>query len=172
MLTELISKMNYAILELALKDAFSDMCFCEGDEFMADLESYVNDIETKTNTQEQNNAFFELAMPYIEKSIMVYCEGQKSIVAPVDKKQILVGKTPVDKHIDPKQLTESEEIAIWEGVGKMIVPAAKGAIGKVKAKIGSPVLGGITIANNTFKKNLKGMKTTGGKSATTTPGNK
>jgi len=171
MLTKMISKMNHAILELALKDAFSDMCFCEGEEFMADLESYVNDIETKTNTEEQNSAFFELAMPYIEKSIKVYYENQKPIVAPVDKKQGLVGKAPVDKHIDPKQITESEE-AVWEGVGKMIVPAAKGALGKVKAKIGSPVLGGITIANSTFKKNLKGMKTTGGKSATTTPGNK
>jgi len=158
MLTEVISRMDRAVFEIALVDAFCDLCFYEGDEFIADLDAYLDSVDVKTNTKEQDNAFIEFAMPYIENSIMLYSstitEGLKT-GGPGDpansKGEGLVGgevtkvigekqrgeflnkaglKTPTNA---TKKLTEAEEIQIWEGVGQDLIKAAKE--GSKKAKI-------------------------------------
>jgi hypothetical protein len=134
MLTEVISKLDRVVLELALKDAFYDMCFYEGEEVTDLVESYLQDVINKKNTEEQNIAFFELAMPYINSSIMVYgaglYEGTPEMIAPADKNTIqqkmggpkgpLMGTQMIDKNRTMvNKLHESEE-AVWEEVTNMI----------------------------------------------------
>lgn len=157
MLTEVISKLDRVVLELALKDAFYDMCFCEGEEVVKLTESYLQDVIEKTNTEEQNIAFFELAMPYIESSIMVYgaglYEGTPEMIAPADKNTMqqkmggpkgpLAGTQMLDKNrAAVHKLHESDE-AVWEEVTNMIftegileagINKAKGN-GKISTKI-------------------------------------
>ena len=69
---DIISKMDRTILELALVDAFCDMCFYEGDKFIQRIEKYVSDVDAGSNTEEQDTAFFEVAIPYINNSVMIY----------------------------------------------------------------------------------------------------
>lgn len=184
MLTKVISELENSILELALVDAFSDMCFYEGEELTAELESYLKDVEEGTNTEEQDNVFFELSMPYIEHSIMIYgkeiYEGINEMTTGADKNIVkakaLVGADGTSQLHDKnrnnllkmvnkqKPLTEAEEIQIWEGISKTIFPAAKAGI--EKAKVGL-IKTGKTLANTVksgilssklFAKNLKGFK--------------
>lgn len=160
MLTEVISKLDRAVLELALVDAFTDMCFYEGEEFIAELEKYLEDIDNKTNTEEQDNVFFETSMPYIEHSVMKYgteiyeglkwggpddpanTKGEGLVGAEVTK---IVNKKARDKYLTKaglnvpttakKTLTEAEEAEIWEGVGQIIYPAIKEGIAKAKTAL-------------------------------------
>lgn len=156
MLTEVMSKLDRAVLELALVDAFTDMCFYEGEEFTAELESYLKDVENKTNTEEQDTKFFELSMPYIEHSVMKYGAtilesikegGKPGKFAPNDSKGT-VGITPAEKTklilgkdsraaYDAKdsKLTEAEEIAVWEGLGGTIYPAVKKGVTKAQTML-------------------------------------
>jgi hypothetical protein len=190
MLTEVISKLDRAVLELALIDAFTDMCFYEGEEFTAELEKYLSAVDSKTNTEEQDAMFFDIAMPYIESSIMVYgreiYEGLKpggpkdsantkgeglvggeltKVINPKGKDEYLEKaglKTPPDAK---KGLTEAEEVAVWEGLGETIYPAAKAglkraknAIVKTGKSLSAATTSGITAAAKNFKKNLSGFK--------------
>ena len=126
------------------------MCFYEGEEVASNLEIYLQSVIDKTNTEEQNTAFFELAMPYIEASIMVYgaslYEGTPEAVTPADKntlKQKMGGpKGPLaaTQTIDQNRayvnkIHESEE-AIWEDVAKLIfeVGTLEAGIKKSKGK--------------------------------------
>lgn len=189
MLTKVISKLDNTILELALTDAFSDMCFYEGEEFIVNLESYLKDVDEETNTEEQDDTFFELSIPYIENSVMKYgielYEGFKEAgpatgdpgqtknvttgadtVGLLDKdtKNILRKKAGLANSEESKKLTEVEELQIWEGVGKVIYPAAKAGIEKAKAgliktgkNLSNAVKSGL-ISSKLFAKNLKGFK--------------
>lgn len=184
MLTEVISRMDRAVFEIALVDAFCDLCFYEGDEFIADLDAYLDSVDAKTNTKEQDNAFIEFAMPYIENSIMLYSstitEGLKA-GGPGDpansKGEGLVGGE-VTKVIGEKQrneyltkaglkapsvqkkLTEAEEIQIWEGLGQDFINAAKEGSKKAKiilSKTGKNLADSVTsgiVSAKNFAKNL------------------
>ena len=150
MLTDVISKLDRVVLELALKDAFYDMCFYEGEEVASNLEIYLQAVVDKTNTEEQNTAFFESAMPYIEASIMVYgaglYEGTPEMVTPADKNTLQQkmggpkGPMAISQAMDKNRayvhkLHEGEE-AIWEDVAKVIFEegALKAGIEKSKGK--------------------------------------
>ena len=195
MLTQIISKMDKSILELALINAFYDVCFYEGEEIVSDLEVYLNAVDNKTNTEEQDNAFFEIVMPYIKNSIIVYNEGIKDIAAPIDKIQNPVGVVPAEagkflKSKDraefltnaglkvpasAKKLTEAEEAAIWEGFGQSIIPSAKMGISKAKnilagagEKLSRAATSGIAAASKGLQQHLAGFKI-GGKVAVASP---
>ena len=195
MLTEVISKLDRAVLELALIDAFSDMCFYEGDELIVDLESYLEDVDNKTNTEEQDNAFLEFAMPYIERSIMTYganlFEGIDEFNIPAERgssgsnvkvktgtdvntQTLESSKNLAKKVLKGNKLTEAEELAVWEGLYEAIIPSAKAGIAKAKTalvktgkNLSNTVKGGILSAK-TFAKNLS-FKVSKGKSATASP---
>lgn len=193
MLTTMISKMDRAILEIALINAFSDMCFYEGEEFMADLESYVNDVENKTNTEEQDNLFFELSLPYIEKTIMAYYEGApKPIHVGADETSAKLDKSGGTGSDVNRQTSESgkqkfksiikdsEEIdtAAWDTLIEAIFPAVKEGIEKAKKKMSE--VGGrlslaakasIAAAQKKLQAHLSGFKI-GGQSATASPAKK
>jgi len=160
MLTEVISKLDRAVLELALVDAFADMCFYEGEEFIAELEKYLEAVDNKTNTEEQDSVFFEASMPYIEHSVMKYgaeiyeglkwngpgdpanTKGEGLVGAEVTK---IVNEKGKNKYLTKaglkvpaaakKTLTEAEEIEIWEGIGTTIYPAVKEGIAKAKTAL-------------------------------------
>ena len=192
MLTEVISKLDRAVLELALVDAFADMCFYEGEEFIAELEKYLETVDNKTNTEEQDGQFFETSMPYIEHSVMKYGagiyesikEGGKPGKPPANDSLKKIGMVPAEnKNIlgkDSKaayesELTEAEEIEIWEGLGKTIYPAVKEGIDKAKKKIkntgknlSNAITSGVASAKM-FAKNLTGMKISKDKAAITAP---
>ncbi len=165
MLTEVISKLDRVVLELALKDAIYDMCFYEGEEISNILESYLQNVIAKTNTEEQNTMFFELAMPYIESSIMVYgaglYEGTPEMIAPADKNTMqqklggpkgpLVGTQMIDKNRAlVHKLHESEE-TIWEDVAKIIFEEGILEAGIKKAKGKGK---GLVSTKSSFGKNL------------------
>ena len=154
MLTQMISKMDIVVLELALVEAFCDMCFYEGEEFTATLESYLENVKNKTNTEEQDTAFFETSLPYIENSVIAYTnclfEGFTEMTVGADKNTIMakkIGKVDdssqlltknrkkLRKMVDTNSVTEAEEAAIWEGVGKLIYPAAEKGIAKAKTAL-------------------------------------
>jgi hypothetical protein len=179
MLTEVISKLDHVVLELALIDAFTDMCFYEGEEFSANLENYLTSVENKTNTEEHDTAFFEISMPYIEQSIMIYgrsiYEGLKEGgkpgkfaandskgtvgIVPAERNKLILGKD--SKNAYNPTLTEAEEEKVWETIYEVIFPAAKAGIKKAKDKagkaIGDAVKGGVASAKM-FAKNLSGFK--------------
>ena len=184
MLTEVISKLDSAILELALIDAFSDMCLYEGEELIANLENYLKDIEEGTNTGDQDNVFFELSLPYIEHSIMIYgkelYEGINEMTIGADrntvKSKALLGadsssqlhnknRNDLLKMIKGQRaLTEAEEIQIWEDISKTFYPTAKAGVKKAKIaliktgkNLSNAVKGGI-VSNRLFAKNLMGFK--------------
>lgn len=182
MLTEVISQLNEAVLEMALVDAFYDLGFYEGEEIINDLEKYMDDVENERNTVEQDDAFFEIATPYIENSIMAYSstiqEGAGEGTAPASKQRakekIVTGGVGADvlsqslntNRADAKKsLTESEEAEIWEGVASKMMGSAKKGLGKAKDAL---ALYGKALADATkvglasgakkFKHNLSGMK--------------
>jgi hypothetical protein len=97
-----------------------------------------------------------------------FCEGAPEIIVPADEKTA-ENKTvvPADtlrqlhnknrKNLTDK-LTESEEIAVWEGVGKTIFPAAKAGLIKAKTalvktgkSLSAATTSGITAAAKNFK---------------------
>ena len=148
---DIISKMDRAILELALIDAFCDMCLYEGDEFVQSLEKYVSDIDARKNTEEQDIAFFEIATPYINNSVMVY--GGESLIEAQEEKIIgadtlaksnvpadAINQTGKDARDEAKEklagkvvkkLTEEEEAIL----GDIIFETLKGALIVSKDKI-------------------------------------
>jgi len=162
MLTEVISKLDRAVLELAIEDAISEMCFYEGEELTANLESYLEDVKNETNTEEQDQSFFELSMPYIEKSIMVYGRGlyesgTDDVVVKADEDKIkqeagFIGAQALNQSTKPrrkfalntkgldapgedKKITESEE-EIWDDVfSSVLFESVKKGIEKAKKKI-------------------------------------
>jgi len=142
----IIRKMDTSILELALVDAFCDMCFYEGDDFVQDLESYISDVLAGKNTEEQDSAFMEISEPYIVKSIIMYCgesllESQEEITVGADSASKSV--VPADSLKQMKKssrdlankkllLSESEE----EIFGQMIIESLQKAIDVSKEKVG------------------------------------
>ena len=172
MLTEVISKLDRVVLELALKDAFYDMCFYEGEEFTADLEKYLSDVKSKTNTEEQNTAFFETSMPYIERSVMTYgsslFEGPHSVVVGADWNKV-IGQTHTGAEASTSQiqdgakkllhaaknLTEAEEAQVWEKVTTMLFTEGVilEGVKKSKGKKGA----GPSATAQSFTKNFKGF---------------
>lgn len=148
---DIISKMDRTILELALVDAFCDMCLYEGDEFVQSLEKYVSDIDARKNTEEQDIAFFEIATPYINNSVMVY--GGESLIEAQEEKIIgadtlaksnvpadAINQTGKDARDEAKEklagkvvkkLTEEEEAIL----GDIIFETLKGALIVSKDKI-------------------------------------
>jgi len=194
MLTKVISKLDRAVLELAIVDAFYDMCFYESEEFIIDLEKYFESVDGKTNTEEQDTKFFESTMPYIEHSILIYGksimeglkEGGKAGKPPANDSLKKIGMVPAEttklilnkdsKAAYESEITEADETAIWEGVGSIIPDAAKRGFAKGKKalvnsvdKIGKSVKSGITVSAKLFSKNLKGFKIPSDKAAVTTP---
>ncbi len=189
MLTEMISKLDRAVLELAIQDAFFDMCLYEGEELIANLENFIIAVENKTTTKEQYDIFFETTIPYIENSIAIYYEGYKgSPKDPADTKEVTVGgdttgefnKAQYLKSVGlkvpakaaKKPLTESEEAEIWEGVGSTIIPSAKAGIDKAKTflvtsgkKLGDVTTGAIA----SVAKKISGFKLNKGKTAIAAP---
>lgn len=160
MLIEVISRMDKSILELALVEAFCDMCFYEGEEFVQELEKYIADVESGQVTDEQINNFFNMAESYIDNSIMIYGahlieEGAGEIAVGADKANAEnKSSVPADalsqikdksreelqklkKFNVPanKKLTEAEELAVWEGVGQIIPSAVKEGIAKAGKKV-------------------------------------
>jgi len=191
MLTEVISKLDRVVLELALRDAFYDMCFYEGEEVANGVEIYLQNVIDKTNTEEQDTAFFELAIPYIESSIMVYgsglYEGTPEMIAPADKNTMqqkmggpkgpLVGTQTLNKNREEVHKLHENEEAIWEEVANMIfmegalndgIKKAKTGLVKSGKKLSNVAQGGILNAQKKLQSFLTGMKI-GGKPAITTP---
>jgi len=182
MLAQMISKLDHAVLEIALIDAFCDMCIHEGEEFTEELKDYLKSIDDKTNTEEQDNAFFELSMPYIQNSIERYSSTiieaeQKEIVTGSDKNELARAKAGAvgadtlkqlktkGRDLAKKELSESEEAKIWEGVVGDVVSAAKEGVKKAANKsvivgksLGKAIPIGIAAAAKNFQKNLKGFK--------------
>ena len=199
MLTEVISKLDRAVLELALVDAFTDMCFYEGEEFIAELEKYLETVDNKTNTEEQDSAFFEASMPYIENSVMKYgaeiYEGLKwggpsdsantkgeglvgaevtKVVNEKSKNEYLTKAGLKSPAAAKKTLTEAEELAIWEGLGKTIYPSVKEGVAKAKTalvktgkNLSNATTSGITAAQKKLQKFFAGTKIAGKPAVTT-----
>lgn len=179
---DIISRLDRTILELALIDAFCDMCLYEGEEFIKDLEIYLETVNNQTNTEEQDIAFLELSMPYVENSIEKYSSTiseseQKEFVTGSDKNELKRAKVggvgadalrqakTVGRTLAKKELTEAEEIKIWEGVVGDMVSAAKEGVKKAANKslivgksLGKAIPVGVAAAAKNFQKNLKGFK--------------
>ena len=150
---EVMLQMDKSILELALVDAFSDMCLCEGDEFIKKLENYIETVKAGKNTEEQDVEFFTIAEFYIEKSINIYnsdlFEGQEEITVGADT--VAKSNVPVDalkqmkdksRKIASKELTE-EEI---NNIGAIIFETLKGSLNLIKDKVSKS---GTSLANAT-----------------------
>ena len=138
-----------------------------------------------TNTEEQDNAFLELSMPYVQNSIEKYSstisEGaQKEVTVGADKNtlkpNILVGADILkqaktnSRALAKKELTEAEEIKLWEGVAGDMINAAKEGVKKAANKslivgksLGKAIPAGVAAAAKNFQKNLKGFKVPKGK---------
>jgi hypothetical protein len=118
---DIISRLDRTILELALIDAFCDMCLCEGDEFIQSIEKYVLDIDSEKNTAEQDIAFFEVATPYINKSVMVYGgeslnEAQEEKITGADT----LAKSNVPADVNAQTITAAREDAKDKLIGKSV----------------------------------------------------
>jgi hypothetical protein len=173
---DIIRKMDRAILELALIDAFCDMCFYEGDEFIQSIEKYVSDIDTEKNTEEQDIAFFEVAAPYINNSVMIYCgesltEAQEEKVVGADTfaksntpADVLnqTGKTARDEAKDKlagkavKKLTEEEEAILSDIIFETLKASlviAKDKIFKVGKNLADATTVGLSAARKKFIEN-------------------
>lgn len=178
MLTEVIRKLDRAVLEIALIDAFCDLCFYEGEEFTQDLINYLNEVDNGTNTEEQDNAFFEISMPYVEKSLMIYSstinEGIPEVTVGADKNtlekakagavgaEILTQMKHKSRELAKEKLTEAE---LFEGLGRDMIEAAKEGTkkaGAVAFKTGKALADatkvGVVTGAKQFKKNLLGFK--------------
>jgi len=190
---DIISKMDRAILELALIDAFCDMCFCEGDELIQSIEKYVSDIDDKKNTEEQDIAFFEVAVPYINNSVIIYCgasltEAQEEKITGADTfvksnvpadvlnqttnaaregaKEKLLGKSV-------KKLTEEEETILGDLIFETLktsIVIAKNKITKVGKSLADATSAGLVAAQKKIAKNKK--EVAGGEVALADPDDK
>lgn len=157
MVLEIISRMEIPVLELALTDAFCDMCIYNGEEFIQVLEQYIDDFEAGKSTEEHDKEFFEIAEPFLNHSILAYAsylvEGASEITVPADKANAenksqvaadALSQTKDDAREklqkvkgfsvpkNAKKLTEAEENDILEGIGQIIPNAAKEGIKKAK----------------------------------------
>ena len=173
----MISKLDRAVLELALKDAFYDMCFCEGEEFVNELVGYLDDIKTGTNTTDQNMAFAEISIPYIENSIAVYCENVKDPHVGADFNTLasqkgitgsdvnrITNAGNLKKFIEMKGLTEAQEANIYDTVSQLTYSTLMEGIEKVMAP--KPIAN-VTTAAIAHEKIKKQGFTPGGRVATT-----
>jgi hypothetical protein len=178
---DIISKMDRTILELALVDAFCDMCFYEGDEFIQRIEKYVSDVDAGSNTEEQDTAFFEVAIPYINNSVMIYfgaslTEAQEEKITGADtlaKSNVpadALNQTGKDARDDAKdklagkvvkKLTEEEEAVL----GDIIFETLKGALIVSKDKIinvgknlADATTAGVVAAKKRFVENGKAVE--------------
>ena len=175
---DIISKMDRAILELALIDAFCDMCLYEGDEFVQSLEKYVSDIDARKNTEEQDTAFFEIATPYINNSVMVY--GGESLIEAQEEKIIgadtlaksnvpadAINQTGKDARDEAKEklagkvvkkLTEEEEAILGDIIFETLkasLVVAKDKIIKVGKNLADATAAGVIAAKKRFVENGK-----------------
>lgn len=181
MITDMISRLDRPILELAVVDAFEDMCFYEGEEIINILEGYLEAVYNNTNTEEQDSLFIEMSMPYIEHSITKYAsgiyEGLKSggPKDPVNSKDgglvgadtvAVINKEARNQYLakaglktpDPAKaaLTEAEQIKIWENtIGQIIYPAVKEGISNAKSAL---VKTGKNLSNSVQSGLLAGRK--------------
>jgi len=175
---DIISKMDRTILELALVDAFCDMCLYEGDEFVQSLEKYVSDIDARKNTEEQDTAFFEIATPYINNSVMVY--GGESLIEAQEEKIIgadtlaksnvpadAINQTGKDARDEAKEklagkvvkkLTEEEEAILGDIIFETLkasLVVAKDKIIKVGKNLADATAAGVIAAKKRFVENGK-----------------
>jgi len=175
---DIISKMDRAILELALIDAFCDMCFYEGDEFIQRIEKYVSDVDAGSNTEEQDIAFFEIATPYINNSVMVY--GGESLIEAQEEKIIgadtlaksnvpadAINQTGKDARDEAKEklagkvvkkLTEEEEAILGDIIFETLkasLVVAKDKIIKVGKNLADATAAGVIAAKKRFVENGK-----------------
>lgn len=175
---DIISKMDRTILELALVDAFCDMCLYEGDEFVQSLEKYVSDIDARKNTEEQDIAFFEIATPYINNSVMVY--GGESLIEAQEEKIIgadtlaksnvpadAINQTGKDARDEAKEklagkvvkkLTEEEEAILGDIIFETLkasLVVAKDKIIKVGKNLADATAAGVIAAKKRFVENGK-----------------
>jgi len=177
----IIKRMEIPILELALVDAFCDMCFYEGDEFVQDLESYISDVLAGKNTDEQDLAFLEISESYIMKSLIMYggqslLEAQEELTVGVDdtKKSNVpadslkqMKKTSRDiankelTRVGNKKLTEVEEEIFGQIVMESLqkaVEISKEKIDKVGKKLANAATSGITVAQKKLQNFLTNVK--------------
>jgi len=178
---DIISKMDRTILELALVDAFCDMCLYEGDEFVQSLEKYVSDIDARKNTEEQDIAFFEIATPYINNSVMVY--GGESLIEAQEEKIIgadtlaksnvpadAINQTGKDARDEAKEklagkvvkkLTEEEEAILGDIIFETLkasLVVAKDKIIKVGKNLADATAAGVIAAKKRFVENGKAVE--------------
>jgi len=163
---------------LALIDAFCDMCLYEGDEFVQSLEKYVSDIDARKNTEEQDIAFFEIATPYINNSVMVY--GGESLIEAQEEKIIgadtlaksnvpadAINQTGKDARDEAKEklagkvvkkLTEEEEAILGDIIFETLkasLVVAKDKIIKVGKNLADATAAGVIAAKKRFVENGK-----------------
>jgi len=189
---DIISKMDRAVLELALIDAFCDMCLYEEDEFVQNIEKYISDIDVGKNTEEQDIAFFEIATPYINNSVMIYCgesltESQEEKITGADtftKSSVpadAINQTGKDARDEAKEklagkvvkkLTEEEEAIlgdiIFETLKRALV-VSKDKIVNVGKNLADATAAGVVAAKKRFAEN---GKTVEGDIALAAPDNK
>lgn len=176
---EIISKMDRAILELALIDAFYDACIFEGEEFTSCLIEYLDSVDKGESTGEQNVAFFEMTLPYVERSLYFYAstihEGTKTeAVTGADKNDLQkiktggVGADVLTQMKDDSRETAKKELAesaILEGLVQDMIEAAKAGARKAVVKmlqtgdaLADATKVGLETGVKQFKKNLAGFK--------------
>ena len=169
----IIKRMEIPILELAFVDAFCDMCFYEGDEFIQDLESYISDVLAGKNTDEQNLAFLEISESYVMKSLIMYggqslLEAQEELTVGVDDAK--KSNVPADslkqmkkasRDAVNKKLTEAEEEIFGQIVMESLqraVEISKEKIDKVGKKLANATTSGITVAQKKLQNFLTNVK--------------
>lgn len=171
MLVGIISRMDKSILELALVDAFFDMCFYEGEEFTKQVEQFIIDIEEGKITEDQANKFMSMAEPYIDNSLLAYGSHLMESIPDVKlgaDKSTAVSKTHVGADVigtqslkrakeeiqkakkfntKSKTLTEAE---IYENLATIIPDKVKKGVNKFKEKAGK-------LANSLNKATISGV---------------
>ena len=128
-----------AVLELAFTDAFYDVCFYEGDKFVDWMDSYLTEVDNKTNTKEQDATFLETTGPYIKNSLKLYsapiCEGFKEGGPkndPANTKDVTVGgelssvsNPSVKKNLQDNAGIKSSTKKLAEDIKEIMIQSAK-----------------------------------------------
>jgi hypothetical protein len=158
MFIDTLNTMNDVVLELALADAFKDMRFHEGEEFITGLQNYLLEFDNNTTTEDYDSSFFESIMPYIEYSVMRYGEGlyeglksggfsdpayskgegfvggeASGILGEKERNSYLSKAGLKIPGTSKKALTESDESAVLESIVPFIYSAAREFVAKVNS---------------------------------------
>jgi hypothetical protein len=158
MFIDTLSTMNNVVIELALADAFKDMRFYEGDEFIVKLKEYLFEFDNNSTTEDYDSLFFESVMPYIEYSVMRYGKGlyeglkwggpsdpanskgeglvggELTKILRASGKNSYLSKAGLKTlRTSKKALTESDESAVLESIVPFIYSAAREFVAKVNS---------------------------------------